>query len=229
VELTLSETWPRKGADDPPSLRDFLNRLCFACASALIEPLAESRCEVCELELDAFGVCNNPVCNFSDRGFQYVYAISMMTGALREAIIAYKYKGMRAWASIFGRVLAGYLDDNVGAFERVDLIVPSPTFIGEGATRNWDHTDAITRTAADEAEREWPFDLDTPHVIVQVATTDRFVGKTWKERQKIAEGPLRAALTVPDPGLVRDRSILVFDDVFTDGLRVVLARQPYRG
>lgn len=106
--------------------------ICFACASQEMEPLAENRCEVCDLELGPWGRCENPVCNFTDRGFTYVWAISMMTGRLRGAILRYKYDGVRAWASIFGRVLAGYLDDNAPAFERFDLIVPSPTFIGPG-------------------------------------------------------------------------------------------------
>lgn len=71
--------------------------------------------------------------------------------------------------------------------------------------------------------------------------------KRWKERRAIAEGPLRAALDVPDEDLVSGQRVLVFDDVFTDGLRarevalrlmeagarevsqVVLARQPFKG
>jgi predicted amidophosphoribosyltransferase len=66
------------------------------------------------------------------------------------------------------------------------------------------------------------------------------------ERRHVASTVLRESLTVPDPSLVSNKNILVFDDVFTDGctLRevarallnagaatvagIVLARQPWR-
>ena len=42
------------------------------------------------------------------------------------------------------------------------------------------------------------------------------VGHTYRERRDIAEGPLRAALRVTRD--VRGMRVLVYDDVFTDGL-----------
>jgi hypothetical protein len=72
---------------------------------------------------------------------------------------------------------------------------------------------------------------------------DRFFSWVWA----IAEHELRAALTIPEPKLVQAKRILVYDDVYTEGLtlptvaralreagarevsEIVLARQPYRG
>jgi predicted amidophosphoribosyltransferase len=106
----------------------------------------------------------------------------------------------------------------------------------------------IVEAAAVEDPIDWPFAYD---LVVKDAATERFATKgavkTWRERKKIAEGPLRAALRVPDPKAVAGKRILVFDDVFTDGFtirevalaltragaaevsEVVLARQPFRG
>ena len=71
------------------------------------------------------------------------------------------------------------------------------------------------------------------------------VGHTHRERRDIAEGPLRQALLVTRD--VRGLNVLVYDDVFTDGLTldevaralrhaganavcgVTLCRQPFRG
>lgn len=71
------------------------------------------------------------------------------------------------------------------------------------------------------------------------------VGHTYPERRDIAEGPLRQALRVTRDA--RGMNVLVYDDVFTDGLTlnevagalrraeanavcgVTLCRQPYRG
>ncbi len=168
----------------------------------------------------------------------------MRSGALEEAINRYKYKGLKGWASIFGRVLVGYLDSHPRVAEDWDALIPNPTFTGPGAQRNWDHIRLILEKADVEAGGRWPFFLN-PQLIEKVSDTPRLVGMTLAERKLTSETKLRSALRVPDPSLVKGRSFLVFDDVFTDGstlrevsrsLRlagasqvggIVLARQPW--
>jgi predicted amidophosphoribosyltransferase len=170
----------------------------------------------CDLELREDGECGNPLCSWaeSDRYFKWNYAIAMRSGVLRSKINAYKYDGKFGWRNIFGRVLVGFLDDEERVFRQFDLIVPSPTFIGG---RPYDHTRDVILAANKEADGRWPFDVDEPPAIVKTAETDRFVGKTWGQRKEIAEGSLREALAIPDVTVTRGKSILVYDDVFTDG------------
>jgi predicted amidophosphoribosyltransferase len=84
-------------------------------------------------------------------------------------------------------------------------------------------------------------------VLEKNAATTPFRGKTWQRRYEIAESEIRPALNVVSPKRVKDRRVLVYDDVYTEGLtlravaralrdagaaevsEVVLARQPYRG
>jgi len=216
--------------------------ICFACASRDMEPLPSERCKVCDQRF-ILGKCPNIVCSFTDRHFDRVSAISMRSGPLEAAINRYKYEERRAWATIFGRILVGYLDDNPGYWWTFDFIVASPTYVGQGG-RSWDHVGLVLEKADVEAGGRWPFDVASPRAITQVSPTERFVDKGWKERRAIAEGPLREALLVPDPDRVRGKRIVVFDDVFTEGLRmrevaralvlagasaveeIVLARQP---
>ncbi|MGH9115778.1 MAG: phosphoribosyltransferase family protein, partial [Acidimicrobiales bacterium] len=49
------------------------------------------------------------------------------------------------------------------------------------------------------------------------AETPAMRGRRWSERQAIAAGPLRRALSVPSPVLVDGARILVLDDVLTEG------------
>lgn len=217
--------------------------LCFACASLDLAPLAEERCMICEQELNADGTCPNKVCVFDDREFTTVYAISTLTGPLERAIWDYKgERQQRGWAAIFGRVLVGFIDQE-GLGPYYDLIVPSPTFLGEGG-RSWDHTGEVIDAAAIEAGDRMPFDTERPRAIVQTGPTRAFKDLKWRERKAEAEGPLRQAFLVPSSDRVRGRQILVYDDVFTEGFRirevarallraganevseVVLARQP---
>jgi predicted amidophosphoribosyltransferase len=70
----------------------------------------------------------------------------MRTGPLRRAIDRYKVEEKRAWAAIFARVLLGYLDAHRAVFRRYDLIIPSPTWVGEGG-RKFDHTGLVIEKA----------------------------------------------------------------------------------
>jgi predicted amidophosphoribosyltransferase len=167
----------------------------------------------------------------------------MRTGPLRRAIDSYKVEGRRAWAAIFGRVLLGYLNAHDVVFQRYDLIIPSPTWVGNGG-RTFDHTGLVIERAIVEDDGTWPFQIG---VIQKTAATTPFRRKTWRGRYEIAEHELRPALHIPAPELVRGKRVLVYDDVYTEGLtlravasslcdagavevsEVVLARQPYGG
>lgn len=170
----------------------------------------------------------------------------MMSGALKRVIYQYKFDGVRGWAVILGRVLAGYLDDHEKDwFGDVDLVVASPTFRGPGARNDRDLTGDILRVAAEEALGDWAFDDPSHPAIIKTRETPPMKNKTWQQRRKVAETDLRDALLAREPATVAGGKILVFDDVFTDGTtlrevaralrgagavsvsQVSLARQPY--
>jgi predicted amidophosphoribosyltransferase len=220
--------------------------ICFDCAKSSFERLAVDRCELCERALSPDGSCGNPLCKWdvSGRYFKRVWAISMRTGPLKGAIDRYKVEGKYGWAGIFGRVLLGYLNANRDVFDHYDLIIPSPTYVGDGG-RAFDHTAlVIERAIFEDDDGMWPFKIG---ILQKTAATTPFRGKTWQRRREIAELELRPALTIQDPDLVRGKRILVYDDVYTEGLtlrevarslrdadarevsEVVLARQPYSG
>lgn len=219
--------------------------ICYGCATATFERLARNRCDLCELALREDGTCGNPVCSWDedDRGFRWVWAMSMRTGALRLAIDRYKVDGKLGWAWIFGRVLVGYLNAGHAAFGLYDAIIPSPTYVGPGG-RAFDHIGQIVERAIIEDDGTWPFELG---VVKKTNATTRFRGQTWRRRLEIANNELAPALTVARPDVVHGKRILVIDDVYTEGLtirtvaralrsagatevsEIVLARQPYGG
>jgi predicted amidophosphoribosyltransferase len=171
----------------------------------------------------------------------------MRSGELERAISAYKYGGTKGWAWIFGRVLAGWLESKLFSepvYDPRDLIIPMPTYHGEGATRDFNHTDLIVRRAQIEAP-ELPIRRD---VMRQTKATPRLVDQPgFAARAQVAEVYFGPSLEVTDPEAVKGKRVLVFDDVFTSGLTlrevarklkdagaidvagVVLARQPFRG
>ena len=217
--------------------------ICFGCATQTVErPTWPRRCTVCELALDARGSCANPVCGWPDRSFDSVRAVFMHSERLRWALHRYKAMGHRAWAEIFARVLVGYLREHHRDLAPPDLLVGSPTHVGPGG-RAWDHVGLILDHASAELGSEWPLGR---RVIVKDRPTLalKFCG-SWRERLTVASEEIRPSLRVPDPAAVTGRRVLVFDDVFTEGLTlhevgralrsagaaevrgIVLARQPF--
>jgi predicted amidophosphoribosyltransferase len=226
--------------------------LCYACARRTIEALAppDQRCQVCDLPFNPGETwCENVLCKKDDRWFERNFAVAMRSGQLEAAINRYKYGGATGWAFIFGRVVAGFLEEWPETFRSFDLIVASPTYVGEGG-RTFDHTRLVLERAAAEMapSSDWPFDITGAPAIVKTAATASMVGKGFKARRDVAETEIRAALVVPDPDRTTGKRILVYDDVFTDGLTlnevaralqlqggaeavcgVTLCRQPWKG
>ncbi len=112
--------------------------LCSRCAARTLEPLLpiDQRCRTCDHPLKEDGTCGNGPCNMgaANRGFEWNWSIAMRTGVLLERINDYKFRDRSGWGLIFGRILVGFLERNAETFRQVDLIIPSPTYVGEGAT-----------------------------------------------------------------------------------------------
>jgi predicted amidophosphoribosyltransferase len=210
-----------------------------------MEPLAKHRCEVCDQATSSDLICRNPLCkrDIGERGFAYIYAIAMKTGILDRAVKAYKYDGKWGWGLIFGRVVAGYLNANDHIFRDFDLFVPSPTYLAADGHQT-DHTADVLRRAQVEDD-DWPFRFD---IMSKTRETTRLatVGK-FRDRVAVAETEIGPSLQVDRPRAVAGKAVLVYDDVFTDGLTMrevahklqaagaslvaglALARQPFKG
>jgi predicted amidophosphoribosyltransferase len=219
--------------------------ICYPCARQTMRELPRSRCSVCQQEWTAPRTrCSNRVCHWPDRQFDWNAAVAMRSGALEQAINRYKYDGVTGWALIFGRVLAGFLHDQQQRFTGFHLVIPSPTYVGPGG-RSFDHTALVLSVAAELDETRLPFVLDPP-VLVKTGPTTPLVGLGWYARRDVCRDEVPRVLQVPAPGRVKGKRVLVYDDVFTDGLNlnamakklreagavqvcgVTLARQPWR-
>lgn len=187
--------------------------ICFACANAGISPATDPACPVCGQELVDSGPCTNTVCNFEDRAFSGIYTVSGHADEMWNAVSRFKYDEDRSWAQILGRILVGFLEEHRADLEDYDSITPGAIYVGPRASRLWDHLRLILDAARVEGPT-WPF---AHALIAKSAPTGRFLGKSPRERSEIAEGQLRAALSVPDPDLVAGRRVLVFDDVYSEG------------
>jgi predicted amidophosphoribosyltransferase len=222
---------------------------CLACASSEISQPGPAACPLCSQHLAKDGRCPNELCRHPGRRIGRIRAIGYQTGSLRRAIHSYKYGGVQSWSVLLGRLLLGWLDQNMTA-DPPDLIIVNPGVAGADAATGQPlgHTEAVLRAAAAaDAGRRWPFDIATPPAVIKTGPTLKSAdAQAWSKRVTAME--LREALAVPDPGRTAGRFILVYDDICTTGGQldavagclldqggasrvegIVLARAPWRG
>lgn len=162
-------------------------QVCVRCASAVVQPVAQSRCPVCSQAVEPGGTCRNRLCRLP-RAIHRISAVATFSGALAETIRQFKYHDKHGWAFIFGRLVTGHLDATSSP-DDVDLIVPNPTWspTGQGG-----HTELVLRHAArEDIYGRWPFFPD--HVLVKTASTARSAGMTAADKAAAAES-LRSVL-----------------------------------
>ncbi len=193
-------------------------QVCVRCASAAVQPIPPDHCRICSQALTATGSCANRLC----RGPCYITRISAVatySGDLATKIKALKYQGKWGWAHIFGRLVTGHLDANFTPDE-IDLIIPNPTWVQPDEIA---HTEHVLRAAsAEDLTGRWPLEPDG--ILVKTGETPKSAGLSVVERAAAAEA-LPAVLRVPDLSAIRDRRIVVYDDVCTTGSQLnVLAR-----
>jgi predicted amidophosphoribosyltransferase len=134
--------------------------------------------------------------------------------ALRRALLRYKYRDERGLAQPLAQAVAGHLEGHATWFEEFDLLAAVPSYLGPGASRTWDPVGEILAALKPVLGPAWAV---VPGTVVKRSETPRMQGRRWSQRQRIAAGPLRSSLSVPEPSVVDGARVLVFDDVMTEG------------
>ena len=171
-------------------------------------------CPVCGQGLARPGTCANRWCARNDREFSVAFAVGVHEGALRHAVLRYKYRHELWWAEVFARLFADHLYGHSTWFEEFDLLVPTPSFLGPAARRPWDPVGEIAIRLRPLVEPLWELGFG---VVSKKCETPPMQGRPVSDRQVIAAGPLRRSLHVARPQQVAGARILVLDDVLTVG------------
>jgi predicted amidophosphoribosyltransferase len=172
-------------------------------------------CPVCGLRIGPGGPpCPNDWCRRADRCFSVVFSLGVHAGALRHALLRYKYKRELWLSEVFARSIATYLEDHAAWFEEFDLVTGVPSYSGAGARRDWDPVGAILAALGPMLEPGWQV---ATGAVTKTAETRPMQRLGRSERRALAAGALRRALVVESPRLVQDARVLVVDDVMTDG------------
>lgn len=187
---------------------------CIQC----IHPLPDAVCRACgDLLPPGFSSSDQlcPECAFESPGYQRAVAYGPYTGGLRELIHLLKYEQIRPAANVLGRMLAD-------AAARLNLagnvtVIPVPLHASKLRTRGFNQSDLIARAALPLLQKQGTADYALEAVAMKRRReTPSQVGMT---RQQRAEN-LRGAFAVSLPAAVRDKQVLLVDDVLTTGATV---------
>jgi ComF family protein len=137
-------------------------------------------------------------------------------GGLRELIHLLKYEQMRPAAGFLGDLLARATADLESSWtQRPVLVVPVPLHVRKLRQRGYNQSELIARSALKAGRGRGLLELHA-RALERRRETQSQTGLTRHQRRE----NIRGAFVVARPEQIREREILLVDDVFTTGTTV---------
>lgn len=206
-----------------PLLEAGRHPVCNACVSSPSEEAFATcaRCgEVLEMESVRFGsqfheglLCSP--CRLVPPPFERAIAYTAYRDEVREMIHLLKYEQMRTLAKPLGRYLSRSIEGLEPAIGAQLLIVAVPLFSAKERQRGYNQAILLADAAVAELKRTRPsWKVTSAHKVI------RRVRETQSQFELTPRGRrhnLRGAFDIPHPNAVKDREILLVDDIYTTG------------
>jgi predicted amidophosphoribosyltransferase len=181
-------------------------------------------CPACGQSVGPGKRCRNAWCSAPDRPLEAVFWAGRYEGALRSAVLAYKYHADLRWARVFAGLLLAFLRAHATWFEEYAVVCPVPSYVGQGARRDWGPVELVCAELASLSAGEWPVE----HLVRKVAETEAMSAAAHLERCRIASAHLAKSIA-PVPGASTDgQKVLVIDDVCASGQTLLAVARALR-
>jgi ComF family protein len=195
--------------------------VCDSCLSR-IAPIAGILCCVCGERLPGISAVEDvsdnrcAACVSAEPSFYKAAAYGSYSGGLRDLIHLLKYDHVRPAANVLGRMLSEVIDGLAEGFNASPLImVPVPLHSRKLRERGFNHSELIARAALKLKPAQVELALK-PEILLRRRATESQTGLSRDQRQR----NVRGAFAVTRQEDVRDREILLVDDVLTTGTTV---------
>ena len=176
--------------------------ICENCLSQL-QPVGEHFCPTCGKPLKPRHFCRH--CSGAEFPFQSSRAPYLYEGPAKAMIKALKYKGTLALVPIMAKKLSDFWMTNLQW--DTDLTVPVPLARDRKAQRGFNQSDLIAKAFCRNTGLKYD-----PRALMKIRETLQQVGLNAEERRENLSGAFAA-----EPSLVREKRILLIDDVMTTG------------
>ena len=205
--------------------------VCDACVNSL-QPAHVVACSVCGEALDFSPAEASPLCAICRRAhphFDFAVSYAGYDGGLRKLLHLLKYEQLRPAAKLIGAKLAqairlaascGKLATDAPEVQSSEmdhvrrnpvLVVPVPLHRAMRRQRGFNQSELIARSALRHLDGS-RFELHTGN-LRRVRATVSQTGLTRHQRRE----NVRGAFVVMAPERIRDRCVLIVDDVYTTG------------
>ena len=192
-----------------------LSRLpvCEDCVSAL-RPVEGPQCALCGERLaTAFGDGLCPACRMDEPPFVRALAYGSYESGLRELIHLLKYEHVRPAAGVLGRMLGEVIQELAADFNTA-LVVPVPLHASKLRQRGFNQAEEIAKVALKQLKS--PRLQLAAGVLERRRATESQTGLTRPQRLE----NIRGAFCVKQAEKLRDRDVVIVDDVFTTGTTI---------
>ena len=197
--------------------------MCTDCLHSL-HPLTASLCALCgealpysisnEADLRVDNRCR--LCQLAQPPFERAVAYGSYDGPLRDLVHLLKFDQVRPAAKVLGRLLAASIANLASSLPTESIaVVPVPLYARKQAQRGFNQAELIARSALKHLSGSTlgaQFEL-VPLALMRTRETGSQIGLTRHQRRE----NLRGAFKVAKPTQIRDRNILLVDDVYTTG------------
>ena len=191
---------------------DFLEEgqkgICPGCLSG-VRWIAPPFCTICGIPFLSPGAENHPcgACLRKERYFTEARALGYYEGSLQEAIHRWKYEGKVHLTTLLGQWMAEGLDRYWGA-SRFNLLIPVPLHTERLRERGFNQALLLVK----ELSRRTGISYGK-RILRKGRPTNPQVSLSGPEREREVKG----AFFVVEGETVKDKSILLVDDVYTTG------------
>jgi len=190
--------------------------VCDVCGERLLSPVFAQQSAAPEGAPARCGVCVR-----YRQPYRRAVAYGSYEGELRELLHLLKYSRVMTAAPVLGTLLAHAmrkLDHELRAVGEPVLVITVPLDRERGRTRGFNQSDVVLRAAMRELARDaHPLPLQFADGVLQ--RVRRTVSQTGLTRHQRREN-LRGAFSVNAMLPIKDRSVVLVDDVFTTGTTI---------
>lgn len=177
--------------------------VCSRCGDVLGFPASAPRSTICR------------PCRLAPPAFVRAVSYGPYEGRMRDAIHAFKYDRLHAAARRLGDMLARAISHLAAEAPAEMLVVPVPLHRSKAAQRGFNQARLLATHALRSLRRAhpaWRLTL-APSTVVRLRATESQAGLNPRQRRQ----NVRGAFVVANPKAVREKHMLVIDDIFTTG------------
>ncbi|MDD5097064.1 MAG: ComF family protein [Candidatus Omnitrophica bacterium] len=183
--------------------------ICTACQKA-IEPNLPPFCPSCGRTLDTASQGKNTCSGCLNTKFSFDRAFSpcKYSGIIKKMIQEFKYSGRDYLGKNLGQILNNFIKEYDLPITHTDYIIPIPLHNARFRQREFNQAQILSAQVAKEFNKQLLL-----KVLTRTKATKSQTELSFEERRNNVQG----SFSVTAPQLIKDKNLLLIDDVLTTG------------